>query len=714
MSLSQDTENENNKIIELKPVPLKKVSICPKPTLLHTKDDNYYIIFITDFFSDKKCLVYDIERKYYFDLCEYPDLRFISPIYSISPNGESLYIFDGEHQSFAMLDIDIDINDACHHPKVINIRKTKRKTEKLRNIIKTGKGCLSIYLPSPWNEYHIIGGQTNNKHLKWSSKKKSFVKVSETNSILGKDHNDSIDNKFENKFNNNGICATSIYFSSKFKQFILMGGGINNDFDCIWNLSYPTTESRGFWWLKSLSKLPYKNMSKFGSIMFNQQYIITFGGIAIKTNSTKPQKPKPINDIFILDIERNEWRKSKAICPCFGIFHAIYLPKFKKIHLFNTQRIKKNNNQQFQHWLIDLDYILKQTIPFKRQIFDVDIHETLNAYHDDDNNSNDDDEEIEIKNAEEIDPKQHILYKDKKDKKNKDKNHKISPSPSPLLNINDDIISIRDEISLIWDFITQLKQDMQTIKQYQLEIIQNSSQNSQRIIELHKNIEVNYVKKKDKEKKKKKKREKQLRRAQTVQTVQTTYTEKISDDEPIQSIQSIQTNKKPMFDIFDTDDSDSDNDNDQVEDKQEIVNNVNTVNNANNVNNVNNVNNLNIDNGHTKNLSMMSENVEYDSIEIDDDEQDKKLKARIRKQINNNQEIEKKEEEKEEEKEKLKEWLIKHRLGEYYKIFIEKGYESLDKLRILDDNMLLTQIGVSKLVHRRKLIAKLKQYYISQ
>ena len=163
-------------IIELKPVALKKSLYCPKPILLRTVEDNYYILLITDFFSDKKCLCYDIEREHYFELCQYPDLRFIDPVYSASPSGQSLYIYDGEHQSFAMLDIDIDRNDACHHPKVSNIRKTKRKTEKLRNLVKTGKGCLSIYLPHPWNEFHIIGGSINRAHLKWSTKHKQPIK----------------------------------------------------------------------------------------------------------------------------------------------------------------------------------------------------------------------------------------------------------------------------------------------------------------------------------------------------------------------------------------------------------------------------------------------------------------------------------------------------------------------------------------------------------
>eukprot|EP01084_Bolivina_argentea_P232215 391431_1 len=173
----------NDAVVELRPVPLKKIEYCPRPTLLHTTDNNDYIVFITDFFSDKKCLSYDVEREHYFELCEYPQLRLINPIYSASPSGKLLYIFDGEHQSFAMLDIEIDFNDACYHPKVTNIRKTKRKTEKLRNIIKTGKGCLSIYLPEPWNEFHIIGGVINTQHLKWSLKYKQFIKVSETNII---------------------------------------------------------------------------------------------------------------------------------------------------------------------------------------------------------------------------------------------------------------------------------------------------------------------------------------------------------------------------------------------------------------------------------------------------------------------------------------------------------------------------------------------------
>ena len=693
-----------------------------------------------------------------------------------------MYIFDGEHQSFAMLDIAIDINDACHHPKVTNIRKTKRKTEKLRNIVKTGKGCLSIYLPSPWNEYHIIGGRTNIKHLKWSSTKKSFVNVSETNSILGRDHKQEITKQeiTDNKFNNQGICATQIYFSSKFKQFILMGGGINNDFDCIWNLSYPSTESKGFWWLKSLSKLPYKNMSKFGSIMFNQQYIITFGGIAIKTNSSKPQKPKPIDDIFILDIERNEWRKSKSLCPKHGIFHAVYLPKFKKIHLFDMERRVKKNGNEFQHWVIDLDYILKQTMPFKRKIFDVDAHEAMNAYNDDENVKNNNDE-MEVKNAEEIDPQQHILYKKKTKQNDKIQKGDISKTE----NMNDGMINngsiglrevqrhitgLRDEVSLIWDFITQLKQDMQTIKEYQLEIIKNSEQNSLRIIDLHKNMETNYVKKKDKEKKKKKKKEKQLRRAQTyahninsrdfMDDDENVDDDSMNDDKgdefslnynyspqshkkqqsqsqspPIrqstrqQTMQKVPTEpqqaqkqqKRPptqprpqqapktkaAFDIFDTDDSDE---------VDEYVNNINNNNKpSNNETNINNeledreqkVESKNI--GNNKNLSMLLGDVEYDSIEMDDTAEDQRLKAKVKQQIKR-AESDGMNNVGGDEKVKLKEWLTKHRLGEYYKIFIERGYESLDQLTKLDDATLLTQIGVTKLVHRRKLIAKLKQY----
>ena len=103
---------------------------------------------------------------------------------------------------------------------------------------------------------------------------------------------------------------------------------------------------------------------------------------------------------------------------------------------------------------------------------------------------------------------------------------------------------------------------------------------------------------------------------------------------------------------------------------------------------------------------MTSGDVDYDSIEVEDNEEDEKLTAKIKQQIksgNNDASHDL-------DKTEMKEWLTKHRLGEYYAIFIEKGYESLQQLTNLNDNILLTQIGVTKLVHRRKLIAKLKQY----
>ena len=173
--------------------------------LLHASDSSDYIIFITDYFSDRKLICYDVSREHFFDFYEYPDLRFIDPLYSSSSSGDSLYIFDGEHQSFAMLSISIDFNDAFHHPKVSNIRKTTRQTAKLRNLVKTGKHSLCIYLPDPWNEFHIIGGAENCRHLRWDMQQKQFVNVAKTEYIT----------KTKGGGGGGGIIGSNLFFFKK-------------------------------------------------------------------------------------------------------------------------------------------------------------------------------------------------------------------------------------------------------------------------------------------------------------------------------------------------------------------------------------------------------------------------------------------------------------------------------------------------------------------
>ena len=349
-----------------------------------------------------------------------------------------------------------------------------------------------MFLPAPWREFHLLGGAANTQHLKWSAERKQFVGAADTANISGK---------------GKGIVAQALLFSGKFQQFVLLGGGGG---DAIWSLSYPpssNTQTKGLSlrWIKSLCRLPYAGLARFGCVMFNEQYILLLGGVCGDSTA--------LDEIFIFDIERNEWRQSRFRCPRAGALHAaVYVAKQRRVHLMAVDK-DKDKDGDFAHWTLDLDAILMHTHPYTRQEEQQErVAPVAKAYADFD------EQEAEGNNAElEADHMhKHALYKDAETRraqaqaqgKTKTKIAKgaVSSSALQVQQMAKEMGGLRDEISLMWDFMTQLKNDMQVMKEYQIEMIKNCQQNSLRIIETHRNLTENYARKKDKDRQKRKKK----------------------------------------------------------------------------------------------------------------------------------------------------------------------------------------------------------------
>ena len=416
--------------------------------------------------------------------------------------------------------------------------------------------------------------------------------------------------------------------------------------DAINTLSYPfNAKLDNLQWIDSEIALPCRNLSEFGSILCRHQFIVCFGGII--------EKNKKIDDIFILDIECNKWTQSQIKCPSKSGFHAVYVNKSESVHLF--ERNKSAKDELFEHWVLSLSDIFEHTVPFDPICSNVQSEQ----------NGSFEAESDEIKNAEEYDDGKRV------EKRRKNVND------FKIESMQKEIVGIKEEISLIWDFITSLKNDMMQIKENQMEIIQNTQQNSQRIIDYHQNVSSNYVKKDElKDLKVSKKRKKKKPKTKSIEQRK----ESLVVDQNKKENASV---SKSIYNIFDSDIDEEEEEKDVVQ-IEKIVENENE-------------NGTIVD---TKNLSLITAAVEYESIDEEKTESEQE----------NNDEKDKEKELKQNEMKEMKEWLTKNRLSEYYPIFIEKGYLSLKQLMNLDDNALLTQMGMSKLVHRRKLMAKLRIY----
>eukprot|EP01084_Bolivina_argentea_P266694 452441_1 len=246
----------------------------------------------------RKWLKYNIERNKYMDPQKYPIAKpqLIAHSSTVDTKNKQIYILDGKNQLFLIM-------DAKNADNPWTIYKDFHKKCGLYPIVR--------YVPDPFNEFHVIA---LNEHLIWDKNNNDFVEICKLKKNL--QH-----------------CAL-IYIPSK-KQLVLMGGISDKEYvDCI----YIATHVNEQWhWNKSNIQLPHK-MAKFGHILYEDKYIILFGG-EISENTF-------LNTIYVLDVDICQWIPVDQTCPEKDIYFAVQ--NGNNIHLFDRSHHHKQ-------WMIDIN-----------------------------------------------------------------------------------------------------------------------------------------------------------------------------------------------------------------------------------------------------------------------------------------------------------------------------------------------------------------------
>ena len=328
----------------LSKVPLKHFFPCPSQCILDKYNSGDEEIIIVSHHNDGKIVCYNPNTKQYRKLCDYPKSKFKFHSIRINTKTKQLYIYDGVQPVFMILSI-------CKNGKKqsTDLRVSSKKLIKQHNVIKTGQSFSSLYIEYPYNEFHIIGGTLSNKHYKWNN----VAQIFELYSIFN--HKDKL------------LNVQFLFIKTK-NMFIMFGGNLDQSMyslNCNNNNNNNNNNNHPMW-NEINSKIPFYQFSEYGCILYQDEYIITFGGN--KTWSTRnkgssftnwndqrqliPQKWGLMDDIFICSINNKfKWYELMIKCPNQGKYHAIYLKYTDKIHLFNKQNYK--------HWQIDPKSIIK-------------------------------------------------------------------------------------------------------------------------------------------------------------------------------------------------------------------------------------------------------------------------------------------------------------------------------------------------------------------
>ena len=161
------------------------------------------------------------------------------------------------------------------------------------------------------DEFHIIGGYSNNKHLKWNEKDKKFDTI--------------------HTFNGAGYFTKfSIVYLETRSQLLFMGGSHGSGKSNMDNIYiYDTKEKK---WTFSEYKLP-EGLYFFGCISCKgDKYVIIFGGRSSDRNKR--------NTIWIMDVDTMEFKKSKMVCPMEGLFQAVLMGSREKKELLTFGYIR--------------------------------------------------------------------------------------------------------------------------------------------------------------------------------------------------------------------------------------------------------------------------------------------------------------------------------------------------------------------------------------
>eukprot|EP01084_Bolivina_argentea_P136681 240712_1 len=150
------------------------------------------------------------------------------------------------------------------------------------------------------NEVHLIGGFSNNKHLKYN------VELNQFNTI-------HVFKDFENGFSPQLVSINN-------NVFIFGGEGWNKSLDTIFHYNIEQNK-----WNKLNVKMP-KPLSSFGcTSAINNKYVLIFGGDCTKCDfSYSASVPIQYSDeIYVFSLLNKTFTKSKIACPQKGTFVAM-------------------------------------------------------------------------------------------------------------------------------------------------------------------------------------------------------------------------------------------------------------------------------------------------------------------------------------------------------------------------------------------------------
>eukprot|EP01084_Bolivina_argentea_P297166 511898_1 len=348
--------------VGLSRVDLPPYSSYSQPVCISQNNTQFIFIMPT---QTQKWLKYNIESNTFMDPMKYPisKPKLISHSTTVDSQNKCIYILDGKQQLFMILDATKADNSWSIYQDFTN---------------KCGSFPTVCYVSSPFNEFHAIG---MGKHLKWNSTEHDFVEICQ--------------------LNKNIQHSALIYIGSK-KQLFLMGGKqVNNSeyVDDIYVADY--IDDKWKWNKLPHIKLPHK-MAKFGCVLYEERYIILFGGeIAEKTY---------LDTIYVFDANNYAtesicaWIEVDLICPQANIYFAVQ--NKDKIHLFQR-------GQQRKQWAIDANmlFTLKQrSLTITSEKYE-DIEEKMETV---DEQKIKQDEKSEMKNTNNQEQKPNLSEKDYK------------------------------------------------------------------------------------------------------------------------------------------------------------------------------------------------------------------------------------------------------------------------------------------------------------
>ena len=237
---------------------------------------------------------------------------FSYPYATVDSAGDTIFAYDC-HGSILIM----DINEV--HPKYVAID----------DVIRTGMGAQGIMIN---NEFHVIGGYRNNKHLKWNETIRKFEKLHDLRKAI----------------NWNGIGRHSMV---KIKHKLLVFGGYDKHQHQYINNIYEYDIKANKWSSMSI-QLPTERCNMGCISVLNDQYILILGGDDFTHG--------PCDDIWIYSVAKRIFKKSPVKCPQKASYQAFVVGDKRKdqMAVFGYVRIEWFKSQMEDH-LFPPEYLIR-------------------------------------------------------------------------------------------------------------------------------------------------------------------------------------------------------------------------------------------------------------------------------------------------------------------------------------------------------------------